>query len=171
MRTFYWRRFLIYTAVFFLALIIQFSWMKFLAPAGIAPNLVLVLVIVIGIMRGSFAGEMMGFFLGLAWDTVSVDLFGSHAFMLTLIGYLSGLLSRKWDERKIVSQMILTGGASLIFAGGIFTLYQVFSPSQYEFRVNYLVIFQPVCNMLIAPVIFKAGELLAIRYVRDTEEF
>lgn len=164
------RRLSLYAFVFISALVVQFCWMKFLSPAGLAPDFILILVIFIGLMRGSFIGEVMGFAWGISWDVLSVGLFGSHALMFVLVGYLAGLLNRKWNESKIVTQMLLAGLASIFFSLGLFALYQVFAPAGFSFKFNYISALQPLYNMLVAPVVFKAGSIVAEMLTSGTEE-
>lgn len=102
----------------------------------------------------------MGFSWGLAWDVLAVDLFGSHAFLFTCFGYLSGKLSRKWNESKVINQMALTLIATLLFWLGMYLLYQVFSPGEYKFTLNYIILLQPIYNMLVAPLIFLFGRIV-----------
>lgn len=146
--------------VFLAGIIVQFSWTKYFAVYGLAPNILLVALVYISLMQGSLRGQLFGFAWGIAWDVLSVDLFGSHAFLFTLIGYLTGKLSHKWDETKGVTQMMLTGMASVLFSAGMFSLYQVFSPQEYAFSWNYITFLQPVLNMAVAPLLFFAASFL-----------
>ena len=56
--------------------------------------------------------------------------------------------------------MALTGISSIVFSGGMFCLYQVFSPQEYVFSWNYITWFQPVLNMIVAPLCFFAAALI-----------
>lgn len=149
-----------YIILFFISLILQFSWLKYFAPYGLSPNIILILIISVGIVRGQFEAQLLGFALGLSWDVLSVDLFGSHAFLFTIIGYLSGLLSHKWNESKIFSQMILTGFATIFFWAGMYIVYHIFSPGEHKIKINYIIIVQVFYNMLVAPVIFKIVNII-----------
>lgn len=162
------RRFLFYSLTFIIGIVLQFSWAKYFAPYGLAPNVILVMLIFVGLIHGSFAGELLGFAWGLSWDALSVDLFGSHAFLFTCIGYAAGKLSRKWNESKIITQMVLTGVASFLFIVGMALVYQVFGPSGNQFRLNYVTVLQVLYNMLIAPFLFKIN-LVADDYLSGSE--
>lgn len=163
------RRALSYIAVFFAGIILQFGWIQYLSLWGLVPNFLIVFLIFIGLTRGSFTAQLLGFAWGLAWDTLSVDLFGSHALLFTCLGYFSGKLSRHWNESKIANQMLLTLVASVLFWFGMYLLYQVFSPAEYRMHVTYIIVLQPLYNMLVAPAVFAAG-MLILRYLRPEEE-
>jgi len=102
---------------------------------------------------------------------LSVDLFGSHAFLFTCLGYLAGQLNRKWDESKVFNQMLITLGASVFFWMGMYVLYQLFGSSEYRFGINYIMFLQPFYTMLISPVMFFIGGWLMDVFRMNVEEF
>jgi len=143
-----------YTIVFFTGIFLQFTVAQYFSIKGIAPNAILLMLIFLALLRGSLAGVIMGFLWGLSWDMYSVDLFGCHAFAYTCIGFAIGKLSRKWDEEKIISQMVLTLLTSVIYWFLIYFCYKIFNPEVYTFKMNYIVVVQPFYNMLIAPAVY-----------------
>lgn len=53
---------------------------------SVAPDFLLLLTIIYALSRGSFKGEILGFFMGLVLDLMSGALFGLNAFIFTLTG-------------------------------------------------------------------------------------
>ncbi|MFH1368606.1 MAG: rod shape-determining protein MreD [Elusimicrobiota bacterium] len=155
-------RLIVYGGVFFAGLVIQFSFTQFFSIAGLSPNFLLIILIYIGLIYGPMPGQVFGFAWGLAWDIMSLDLFGSHAFLLTCAGFGSGLLSKKWNESKFSAQAVLVMVASVLFIFGKYLLYQIFSMGEHKFAVNYITALQPFYNMLITPVVFAGGRLLSV---------
>ena len=149
-----------YFISFWAALVVQFGWSRYADIHGVAPNVILIALMFIGLSRGPVAGEVMGFMWGLAWDSMTVELFGSHTLVLTCIGYLAGRLSRMWDESKIVTQLALAGIVSIIYQATLMLVYQIFAPSQHLASVNYIVLTQPFFNMAIAPLVFLLAHFL-----------
>lgn len=147
-------RVIVYGGVFMIGLVLQFSFSQFFSIGGLSPDFLLIFLTIIGLIYGPLEGQLYGFAWGLAWDVFSMDLFGSHAFLFTCIGYISGQLSRKWNESKISAQALLVGMASVFFILGKYLLYQVFSPGEYEFRLNYVTVLRPFLNVLVAPFIY-----------------
>jgi rod shape-determining protein MreD len=146
--------------IFIVVLIIQFSWTKYFAFHGLAPNIPLIALIYISLTQGALRGQVFGFSWGIAWDVLSGDLFGSHALLFTSIGFFIGKLSHKMNESKVITQMALTGISSLIFMSGMFCIYQVFSQQEYVFSWNYITWLQPVLNMIVAPLCFVAASIV-----------
>lgn len=144
-----------YTTIFVLGLFLQFTIAQYMSIRGAAPNVALIMLLIVALLRGAMAGQMLGFFWGLTWDVYSIDLFGCHAFVFTAIGFLAGKLSRKWDESKPSSQIVLVFIASILYWLLIFFCYRIFNPEVYTLKLNYIIVIQPFYNALIAPVVFK----------------
>jgi rod shape-determining protein MreD len=159
------RNFIIYLCIYIFAIVVQFSWAKYFVIFGLFPNVILLMLLFIGLTRGSTAGQLLGFSLGLTWDVLSVDLFGSHAFLCTVVGYLSGKLARKWDESKIATQVIIAGFASVFFWLGIDITRMIFGENAPGIRSDYIVIVQIFYNMIIAPIIFGIAKFIGYYFV------
>jgi len=68
-----------------LAMLLQTTVFPVLVPAGLAPNLLLVLVVYLGVRRFGAWGACGAFLLGYFLDTFSGTLLGLHAFAFTTI--------------------------------------------------------------------------------------
>ena len=147
-----------YFAVYCIGLIFQFSLAKYLSIFGLFPNIILLMLLYIGLKKGSMTGQIMGFAWGISWDVLSVGLFGSHSFLYACVGFFSGKLSRKWDESKVVTQVVIAGIASAIFLLGKDFIYSIFGDIDFGGGINYISVFQIFYNMLLVPFIFKIGE-------------
>lgn len=141
---------------FMMVVVIQYCWASFCAVYGIAPDLVLIAVIYVSLTRGAMQGQLFGFGWGIAWDVLSGDLFGAHAFLYTLFGFIIGKLSHKMDETKVFTQAALTAVASLAATGGMYVLYQIFSPQEFTASGNFIIWTRVVLNAALAPLFFSA---------------
>lgn len=148
---------------FFSVLVVQFCWTRFCAVYGVAPDLVLIALMYVSLTRGAMQGQLFGFAWGIAWDILSGDLFGSHAFLYTIFGFMVGKLSHKMDESKVFTQAASTATASLAAIGGMYVLYHIFSPQEYTASGNYIVWARAVLNVALAPLFFFAISLFSRR--------
>lgn len=83
--------------VFFVAMVGQW-WLNTRAPmGGLAPQLLLVLVVGVAARQGAVRAMTLGFFWGLFLDTLSPHLFGGNALLLTLVGWGTGSVRRQID--------------------------------------------------------------------------
>ena len=77
-------------ALLFVAAVIQVSILNSVTVIGGTPNLLLVTLCAVALMRGSIFGAVGGFFAGIVVDTATLDTMGVTALLLTLAGYWVG---------------------------------------------------------------------------------
>jgi rod shape-determining protein MreD len=80
--------------VLFVAAMLQVVIVSSLALAGGAPDLLLVTVVALGLLRGSIAGAAFGFVGGLLVDLLTLGTLGVTSLVLTLAGFWAG----RWVE-------------------------------------------------------------------------
>lgn len=101
--------------------IIQTSVVAHFSFFGSKLSLPLALTISIALLKGSFYGELVGFFSGLLCDLSSGGPFiGVQSFSLTLIGYFVGLMQKRFYSESIVTQIV--SGFSATIADKIITM-------------------------------------------------
>jgi rod shape-determining protein MreD len=86
-----------YLVVFIILSVLQTTFCQFISIRGIAPDLIVLFIIYIGMKEGGLAGVYTGFAAGLCFDVYSPQILGAGALAKCLIGYLTGLL----DERTL----------------------------------------------------------------------
>lgn len=77
-------------ALLFAAAILQASLFSSLEVFGAAPDVLLVTLVAVALLRGSIAGAGGGFFAGLVLDTANLETLGFTSFLLTIVGYWIG---------------------------------------------------------------------------------
>jgi rod shape-determining protein MreD len=77
-------------AVLFIAVVVQLSIMAQVTILGGHPNLLLVAVVCVALLRGAVFGAVAGFSAGLLADTGTFGTLGFTALLLTLAGYWTG---------------------------------------------------------------------------------
>ncbi|MGN0240813.1 MAG: rod shape-determining protein MreD, partial [Candidatus Weimeria sp.] len=87
------------------------------------PNLMLILVSMMGFMRGRKAGAFTGLVAGLMLDLFSGLLFGTYSLIYMLLGYLNGFFRKIYFGDSIRLPVILTAATDLIYG---FMIYGVF---------------------------------------------
>ena len=100
----------------FLFFLIQSSVLKNLSYSGAVPNLLLILTVSYGYLRGERAAMWTGFIAGLLLDIFGMNVLGLYALMFVYLGYLAGL-SHSWYEPmdfRIPLFMILAGDIAVL---------------------------------------------------------
>jgi rod shape-determining protein MreD len=107
-------QYLIMTAVILASVVLQSILLNHLTIVGAKPDLILLVVVFLGLFKGSTGGAMAGFCGGLIYDLMSSSLLGLNALSLTLVGFLVGLIHGKVYGENIVLQVVLAFAATLM---------------------------------------------------------
>lgn len=99
-----------YIAVIILLVAVQKTliWLIALSNYNIAPDLVILMVIYIGIARGHIEGSIIGFLSGLMIDTLSGSFLGLSALSYTVAGFIAGYFCIK-EREEFLKRYFLIG--------------------------------------------------------------
>jgi rod shape-determining protein MreD len=104
---------LVFTAVLLVAVVLQVSFFGFFSYQGVAPNLVLLVVVSAGLVRGPELGAVLGLVGGLALDLVppADHTAGRWALGLVLVGYLAGSVRRDSGRSSLLALATVAAGS------------------------------------------------------------
>lgn len=80
---------------------------SFLELAGVVPNLLLIVTMSFGLMRGRREGLLVGFFSGLLVDIFFGSVLGPYAFIYMTLGYINGFFHRIYYVEDVLLPMIM----------------------------------------------------------------
>lgn len=108
------------------ALLLQLTVLPLLGLPGATPDLLVVTVAALGLAGGPARGAVAGFCAGLALDLAppATGVLGLSAVVLTVAGYVAGLLGERRDRSAVATTLqvgLLAAGSVLAYAmiGGI----------------------------------------------------
>lgn len=96
------------------------------------PNLLIILTVSMGFMRGSRTGMWLGFVCGLVRDIAYGGIPGVNALIMMYIGYCSGFLYMRFFEDNILVPVIAVGTGDFIY-NVIFFVINVISGGKIDF--------------------------------------
>lgn len=134
-------------------LILQILFYTYLHIFNAGPQILLITLIYFALLYGTVFGETYGFICGLFVDIFSVSLFGTHAFVFTLLGYIYGKLSHKLDESQVIVQLLSILAASYFYILIMF-LINIITGTKKEITIT-MVTLVPLYNIIISPFLFK----------------
>ena len=122
--------------------LLQCTVMDRISIGSITPNLLLILCVSMGLMRGRKVGLWTGFFSGLFVDLFYGSLFGFYALIYMYIGFISGYAFRSFYDDDLKVPLFLVAGTDLLYNLAVYgptytgslspRLYiRFFSPSSY----------------------------------------
>ena len=102
--------------------LLQCTVMDLISIGSITPNLMLVLCVSMGLMRGRKSGLWVGFFSGLLVDLFYGSLFGFYALVYMYTGFLCGYAHRIYYDNDVKVPMFLTALADLFYNLAVYGL-------------------------------------------------
>jgi rod shape-determining protein MreD len=102
-------------ALLFVAAVIQVSILNGVTVIGGTPNLLLVTLCAVALLRGSMFGAFGGFFAGIVVDTATLDTMGVTALLLTLVGYWIGRYGETTGRGRY-AQLLSVGVITILYA-------------------------------------------------------
>jgi rod shape-determining protein MreD len=96
------------------ALVIQSTVLQVQPFSFITPNLVLVLLLYVSMMRGSLTALYTGLLIGLTQDILFGTYLGLYAYTYATIGYFAGTTFRTYWSRQLVMAILIMLGYSFL---------------------------------------------------------
>lgn len=137
--------------ILFVGFVVQLILSKYFSFGGIGINILLLLTIEMSLIKGSYYGELFGFFSGLIEDIFVVGIIGARALIRTIAGFFIGSLKSKFSVQNIIFQFLLT--VTVFIVHGIFIYYVrlIFSCPPLVFKNIFLC---AGINGLLAPFVY-----------------
>ncbi len=95
--------------------ILQSAVCPLIAVGEIKPNLLIILTVSFGLMRGKRDGMWIGFFCGLLTDLFFESTIGANALIYLLVGYFSGYFYRIFYDDDIKTPLLLISVSDLVY--------------------------------------------------------
>ncbi len=106
----------------FVSFLLQCTVLHVISIGSITPNLILILCISMGLMRGRKSGMWTGFFSGLFVDMFYGSVFGFYALIYMYIGFLSGYAHRVCYDDDIKVPVLLAGVGDILYGLAVYAL-------------------------------------------------
>lgn len=102
-------------ALLFVAAILQVSVFNSVTIFGGSPDVLLVALIAVSLLRGSIPGAVGGFFAGLVVDTATLETLGLTSLLLTLAGYWTGRYGETTGRDKTHAPLLAVGVITVLY--------------------------------------------------------
>ncbi len=112
-------------ALLFLAAVVQASILSTVDALGGRPDLVLVTLVAVALLRGSVAGAVGGFFAGLVLDTATLETLGLTSLLLTVFGYWIGRYGETTGRDRAHAPYVSVAVVTILYALGALVLHFV----------------------------------------------
>ena len=113
----------------FVAAIAQVSVFSPIDVFGAAPDLLLVTLVAVSLLRGSVAGAVGGFFAGLIVDTASLGALGLTSLVLTLAGFWIGRYGETTGRDRAHAPYLSIAVVTVLYEVGLLVVHFVLGES------------------------------------------
>lgn len=159
-------------AVLILAVfILQGTIFQTLSIASISPNLLLILTVSFGFMRGKQEGLFVGFFCGLLIDIFYgyENVVGFYALLYMYIGFFNGFLYKVFYDEDIKVPMLLVGVSDLAYGLVVYGIQFLLRGRLNVFVYLYRIIIPEMVYTVLITVIFYRILFWLNRKLTETE--
>ena len=116
------RRILTLGVLILLTFILQGTIFQSLSVASIAPNLLLILTVSFGFIRGKKEGLFVGFFCGFLIDIFYGNLIGFYSLLYMYIGYMNGMVYNIFYDEDVKVSMFLVAVSDIFYGFVVYGL-------------------------------------------------
>ena len=111
------------SAIVFVAVVLQSSIVSAIEIRGGTPDLVLVTLVAIALLRGAIWGAAAGFAAGLLLDTASLARLGETSLLLTVAGYWIGRYGETTGRDRTHAPVLSVAVVTVLYAVGALALH------------------------------------------------
>ena len=139
-----------------LCFLLQTTIFQTLKLAGISPNIMLILVVSIGFMRGRTEGLLVGFFSGLLLDILYGGYLGIFALVYMLIGYINGYFNHMFFADEVILPLGLIIANNFLLNLCIYLLYFLMrNRLDFLFYLRYTIVPEMIYTIVVTLVLYK----------------
>ena len=109
----------------FVAVVLQTSILNSIAIAGATPELVLVTLVAIALLRGAITGAAVGFAAGLLLDIATLARLGETSLLLTVAGYWIGRYGETTGRDRTHAPLLSVAVVTVLYLVGALSLHVV----------------------------------------------
>ena len=148
-------------ALLFVAAIVQVSIFSDLHLFGAVPDVLLVSLVSLSLLRGSVVGAVGGFFAGLLVDTATLGMLGLSSLVLTLAGYWIGRYGETTGRDRAHAPFLSVAVVTVLYELGLLVVHFVLGESAPAGAVVRSLVPAIVLNLIItAPIYALVRRLL-----------
>ena len=125
-------------------------------PGSITPNLMLILTMSFGLMRGRKEGMLVGVCCGFLADCFFSGILGPYMLLYMIVGYINGFFHRNYMIEDVLLPLIMIVADEIVFNTVIYILF-FFLKNRLDYGHYLLSIILPetLCTALLTIVVYK----------------
>lgn len=151
------KRFIINLILIIICFLLQTTVLKYAALAGVIPNLLLILTVSVGYMRGRNEAMAVGMICGLLTDMMYGNIIGLYAVAFLLIGYLNGLVHKYYYHDDFTVPILLVGISDFLYNFFVYvTEFLLRNRLALSVYMKQIILPEVIYTLLVSVVLYKA---------------
>ncbi|MCF6465376.1 rod shape-determining protein MreD [Clostridium sp. Cult2] len=136
--------------------ILQSTILHYFSIFDVVPNTALVIIVIIGLLRGKKAASIVGLLAGLLQDIIFSPVVGINGFIYFFIGYFVGMAENKLSKDNILIPFFITLVSTICYHlfYYLFMFFLSHNISFLDFFKN-IIIIEMIYNSLISIILYK----------------
>lgn len=123
---------------------------------NITPNLLLILTMSFGLMRGRKEGLLVGFFSGFLMDVFFSSVLGPYMFLYMIIGYVNGFFHKNYMIEDVLLPLLVIVVDEFVFNMAIyFVFFFLHNQLNFGLYVRKIILPETLCTTLLTIIIYK----------------
>jgi len=104
-----------YIVFILVILLLQTSLVDYIKILGVKPNIILIFVVAVSLLKGHIEGAVIGCITGFALDTISGGLFGFYALLFLYTGLFVGYINKRFYKENFLVMFFIMFSVSVAF--------------------------------------------------------
>lgn len=112
----------VYTVLIVILIVIQSTLLQYVRIYNVKPNLLLVFVVSVALLRGNVEGSVVGFFAGFSLDMLFGKLLGFYALLGLYLGLAVGSVNKRLYRENYLVVIFFTFLSTVLYEGTVYLL-------------------------------------------------
>ena len=145
----------------FVFYILQVTLFNYIRIGGIAPNLLIILPIFFGLLKGKKEGIFVGICSGFIYDMFVSGILGFSMLIYTVIGYICGMFFNQYEESNYIIPLLLTTVGTFSYGFLSFVVqFLLHNRIIADFFIMRIIMPEVIYTVIVALIIYKPIRLL-----------
>ncbi|WP_310605507.1 rod shape-determining protein MreD [Anaerosporobacter sp.] len=162
------KRFIMSVIVIIVCFLLQSTVFQALSIAGVAPNLLLIVTVATGYMRGRTEGIYVGLACGLLVDICYGDMIGLFGLMYMCIGYLNGYAHKIYFRDDYTMPIILVSISDFLYGFFYYVfLFLLRNRLDFFFYLRRIILPELIYTVVVSILLYKILHILNVKLKRS----
>jgi rod shape-determining protein MreD len=161
---------LIYAIFLFLLLLLQSTLLGYVNIYNVKPNLLIIFVVCVALLRGNTEGAVVGFFAGLILDMSFGKLLGLYALLGMFLGLIVGSVNKRLYRENFLVVIFFTFVSTVIYESIVYILNTFMSGNiDMIWTLTMKILPEAIYNSLVSILIFAIVRKMSHRFDKTSK--